>query len=52
MEDFARDLISDVGGVQVVLVADLVLSVFILALVNEVRQKVRKLSEGTKPPDS
>ena len=43
MEDIGRDIISVIGGIETAIAANLILSVVILALLFDLRQKVREL---------
>lgn len=54
MEDIGRDIISVIGGIETAIAANLILSVIILALLLDLRQKVRELTDRDQqnPPIS
>ena len=54
MEDIGRDIISVIGGIETAIAANLILSVVILALLFDLRQKVRELTDRDQqnPPIS
>ena len=54
MEDIGRDIISVIGGIETAIAANLILSVVILALLLDLRQKVRELTDRDQqnPPIS